>query len=212
MSPLHHPCDARLVDYAAGSLAHGQRLVLASHLFACPECAAKISLVEAVGGALLEALPPAAMREDALDLIMARIERPEPSAAPVVEAPAGWINVPPEVVLAARRATRRVAPGVWTASVAQGPGRSRTYLLGLKPGRGVPHHVHRGAEMVCVIKGAFADGEVVHRAGDFAESDEAVRHHPTVVGDEECVCLIATDRSIVGLDWLGRILIPLMGA
>ncbi len=50
------------------------------------------------------------------------------------------------------------------------------------------------------------------RAGDFAESDEAVRHHPTVVGDEECVCLIATDRSIVGLDWLGRILIPLMGA
>jgi putative transcriptional regulator len=211
MSPKHHPCDARLIDFAAGSLAHGQRLVLASHLTACSACAGKVATAEALGGALLEALPPAALSRDALDRAMARIERPEPPPPPEVPAPTGWIPVPREVTLAARRATRRVAPGVWTASVAHGPGRSRTYLLGLKPGRSVPHHVHRGAEMVCVIKGAYADGEIVHGVGDFAESDEAIRHHPTVVGDEECVCLIATDRSVVGLDWVGRILIPLMG-
>jgi putative transcriptional regulator len=210
MNPIRHPDEARLLDYAAGALDHGQRLVLACHVGACAECAAKVAPAEALGGVLLESSPPVAMSDDALARIMARIDRPPAAAAGVVEPPAGWIRVPPEVVLAARRRTH-VAPGVWTAPVAHGPGRSRTYLLGLKPGRGVPHHAHRGGEMVCVLKGAFVDGDIVHQMGDFSESDETVRHHPTVAGHEDCVCLITSERPIVGLDWFGRIFIPLMG-
>jgi putative transcriptional regulator len=120
--------------------------------------------------------------------------------------------VPREVILAARRSSRRVLPGIWMAPVTRGPGRSRAYLLGLKPGLGVPHHMHRGAELTCVLKGAFRDGEVVLGPGDFVESDESVTHNPTVAGRGECVCLIASEAPLVGLDWVGRIFIPLMGA
>jgi putative transcriptional regulator len=212
MSPKHHPCDARLIDYAAGVLPHGHGLVLASHLAVCAACAGKVAAAEAIGGAFLESIAPTPMRDDALDLIMARIERAQAETAAVVARRAGWIQAPREVALAARRANRRFAPGAWIAPVSHGPGRARTYLLGVKPGRTVPHHVHRGAEMICVLKGAYADGDVVHGPGDFAENDEAVRHHPKAIGETECVCLITTESSLVGLDWLGRIFIPLMGA
>jgi putative transcriptional regulator len=212
MSPNHHPSEARLVDYAAGVLPHGHGLVLASHLAVCRACAEKVATAETIGGALLETIVPTAMRDEALDLIMARIERPVAPPPAEIETPAGWIHVPREVALAARRSNRRFAPGAWIAPVVHGPGRARTYLLGVKPGRGVPHHVHRGAEMICVVKGAYADGDVVHGPGDFAENDEAVRHHPMAIGETECVCLITTESSLVGLDWLGRIFIPLMGA
>jgi putative transcriptional regulator len=211
MSPTHHPFDARLFDYAAGALPTGQRLVMATHLSSCAECAGKVAVAEAVGGALVSSLPPAAMAPDALDRALARIERPQPPSLPSLEPPAGWIRVPREVVLAARRSKRHVAPGVWLAPVVKGPGASRTYLLGMKPGRGVPHHDHSAAEFTCVLKGAFADGDAVHQAGDFDESSRSVRHSPTVVGDGECVCLISSDGPLIGLDWLGRILIPLMG-
>ena len=108
MSPRHHPEPALLVDYATGALDVGPRLVLAAHLGACPACRAEVALAEAVGGAFLDALPPAPLSPDALDRALARIERPAPSrAAP--RSRGDWISVPAPVLQAAERRRRWAA-------------------------------------------------------------------------------------------------------
>jgi putative transcriptional regulator len=65
--------------------------------------------------------------------------------------------------------------------------------------------------MVCVLKGAYRDGDVLHRPGDFACSDETVEHQPRITTEGECVCLIAAEGALIARDWMGRIFQPLVG-
>ncbi|KJS36319.1 MAG: hypothetical protein VR70_14045, partial [Rhodospirillaceae bacterium BRH_c57] len=78
MSVTHHPSDAVLVAYGAGSLGEGLALVVAGHLAFCPRCRDRIASIEAVGGALLEEIEPqapeAAMDPGALDAMLARLD------------------------------------------------------------------------------------------------------------------------------------------
>ncbi len=212
MSVSHHPSEDRLIEFSTGALRPDRALVVATHCAACPVCAGVVALGEAVGGALLRALPPAPMAPDALDLALARIERPvhaegRGSSAPA-PAPADWIEVPADVAHAARHRRRWAAPGVWVAPVMGGPRGARSYLLRVGAGMSVPRHTHRGSEMVCVLKGAFTDRGETYGPGDFVESDEAVEHRPTASGPEECVCLVAVDASLIALDWVGRLFQP----
>ena len=69
-------------------------------------------------------------------------------------------------------------------------------------------HTHRGAEMVCVLKGAFVDGDHTYRPGDFAYSDSDIEHRPEVTGDGECVCLFAAQGALIPRDWVGRVFQP----
>ena len=78
----HHPSEATLVGYAAGVLWKAARPVVAAHLARCPDCRARLELAEAVGGLLLDALPPAPLAPDALRRAMERLDdEPEPAAA-----------------------------------------------------------------------------------------------------------------------------------
>lgn len=210
MTPRHHPSDALLVDYAAGALTTGPRLVVASHLNACPHCARGLALAEAVGGVVLSDLPPAEMRPDALDLALARIERPESPPAASAGLPQDWIKVPAEVLASLRARGRRSAFGAWISPVTKGPGRARTYLIGMAPGRGVARHTHAGYELTCVLKGSFIDGGIVYGPGDFTEHDGDMTHAPQAT-DEDCVCLMATEAPLVPSDWVGRLVFPLLG-
>jgi putative transcriptional regulator len=211
MSPHYHPEAPLLLDYAAGSLGAGPRLVIAAHLGACRACAAAVASAEAVGGALLAAMPPVALRPDALALALARIERPDPPSPRPPASPPGWIEIPPDVVRAYTQRRRWAAPGVWVAPVSRGAGGKRCYLLGVAAGMSVPRHTHRGEEMVCVLKGAYADGDSRHGLGDFAVNDESVDHRPTVTADGECVCLVSADNALVARDWVGRLFQPFVG-
>jgi putative transcriptional regulator len=210
MKPQHHPTAALLVDYGTGALNRNARLVVAGHLGVCASCRRAVAETEAVGGALLAALPPARLQPDALAVALARIERPSPVAM-VPAPPSDWIVVPQEVIEAARSRRRWAAPGVWVAPVARGPGKTRSYLLGIAAGMGVPRHTHRGAEMICVLKGAYRDGDSLHRPGDFACNDETVEHQPRITSDGECVCLVAAEGALVPRDWVGRLFQPLVG-
>ena len=211
MSPIHHPDESLLIDHATGALDIGARLVIGGHLGACPACRATVADIEAVGGALLSTLAPAAMDRDALSLALARIERPAPVEPPRPQGPSDWIAIPPEAMNAAAKRRRWAAPGVWVAPVSQGPGGARSYLLRVGAGMSVPRHTHRGAEMILVVKGAYSDGEVRHGPGDFAVNDESVDHQPRATSDGECVCLIATDEALVPRDWVGRLFQPFVG-
>ena len=51
MTPTHHPSDALLLSYAAGTTAEAEALAMSTHLTFCPECRARLAAAEAVGGA-----------------------------------------------------------------------------------------------------------------------------------------------------------------
>jgi putative transcriptional regulator len=210
MNPRHHPPAELLIDYAAGSMEGGRALVVDAHLGACAACRIDKEIAEAVGGVLMDALPAADLEADAVAKAMARIERPgRASSQTLAAAPPGWIEIPADVVLAARR-RRWAAPGVWVAPVLAGARGQRSYILRVGAGMTVPRHTHAGSELVCVLKGAFTDRGEVYGPGDLAESDGAVEHAPKVTREGECVCLIAADNALIARDWIGRLFQPLV--
>jgi len=58
VAPDHHPSDERLLEYASGAAPEPIALLVATHLALCPACRHVTAELEAVGGALLETLPP----------------------------------------------------------------------------------------------------------------------------------------------------------
>ena len=212
MNPRYHPSHAMLVEYAAGAMAPGRALVMATHVGACPACRQEVALAEAVGGSLMNELTPAAMAAGALEAALARLDQPPPPEPPAAKTGRpDWIEVPGDVLEAALKRKRWAAPGVWVAPVSKGPKGQSTYLLRVAAGMAVPLHSHRGVEMICVLKGAYKDRGHIHRPGDIAENDEEVEHRPKVTGEGECVCLIAADGPLVARDWVGRLFQPFVG-
>ena len=213
MMPNYHPSESLTLEWAAGTLSSGRALIMATHLDVCASCRHDAARAESIGGALLSDLTGTAMKSDALALALARIERPvaeAPAGAAKIQ-PADWIIVPQAVSQAVSRGRPWKAPGVWMAPIRGDGSSERTYLLGMSPGIQVPLHTHKGAELVCVLKGAFADGDHIYRPGDVCESDESVEHRPGVAGDAECVCLVASDHALIARDWVGRLFQPFIG-
>jgi putative transcriptional regulator len=192
-----HPTEANLLAYAAGTLPEALGLVLATHLTGCATCQATVALAEAVGGALLDSLPPAEMAADAAvaDALLAGAPASPFSALPVLQP-----DLPPPL--------NRVAFGRWwtlTRGLRWRPMRAAGSawggLLLVQPGHGLPRHGHKGRELTCALAGAFVDGNDIYRVGDVA--DPVSDHDPLmVVGAEPCLCVIASEgfrlRGIAG--------------
>lgn len=212
MSLVHHPSDAVMAEYAAGTLADGPSLVVSAHLEQCGHCRAQLKLFEAVGGVLIDDLAPAAMHDDALALALARIERPaQPRAAAPKRPGPGGLALPSALARRGVGPRRFVGPGIWVAPVRSNSADGwRTYLLRAPSGVVVPHHGHNGAEFTVVLTGAFRDESGVYGAGDFAEADERFDHHPAAEGDEACVCLISGERGLKSQGLL-RLVQPWLG-
>ena len=210
----HHPNRNRLMEYAAGSISPERAFVLATHVGACAACATEVAAGERAAGDMLNDLPAAPLRADALAHALARTERSpargRDDGHDERPGPADWITVPRAVAEAGRQRRRWAAPGVWVAPVTGRAHGARGYLLRVAPGMSVPRHTHLGVEMVCILKGAFLDRGAVFEAGDYCESDEVVVHNPVARLGEECVCLVAVDQSLVPLDWIGKLFQPLV--
>lgn len=211
MTVHHHPSDLVLLDHAAGRLARGPAMLINVHLSVCPACRAAAAGFEALGGALLEDLPPSQMAPDALDLALARIERPAPDAPPPrpISTPAG-IDLTEALHGLPLGGRRWLAPGIWMRPVLR-EGRSVTYLLRSGPGKRLPRHSHLGEEYVCVVKGAFFDETGHYAAGDFAQSDDELTHSPQTDPDGECICLISAEGPMRMFEPIARALQPLFG-
>lgn len=212
----HHPTEDILWDYYRGALKPGLALVVRSHLELCPDCRGDLALFDGIGAALLDQVEGVAMSDNALDLALARIERPEaPVSRPektVYKTPAflNGIDLPQALKDARIRGRTFVAPGVWLARV-DIPGTARdhlTYLLRVPPGMAMPQHTHRGRETTVVLTGGFKDDRHSYGVGDFVCCDEEHCHSPETEADEDCICLIAQEQPIVPLTWLGRFLQP----
>jgi putative transcriptional regulator len=201
-----HPSEATLVAYAAGTLWVAARPVVQGHLDLCAHCRAAFGLAEAVGGALLDELPPTPLSPDALRRVTERLggrasTPAQPAASPAAVAEDAAMSPPRlrDVRL------RWLAPGVRHAVLLRGPADGTLRLLRVRPGTALPRHAHRGMELTLVLEGAFADETGRHGPGDLVEVDEATTHRPVAGGLTDCVCLIATEGRLRFAGLLGAL-------
>ena len=216
MSILHHPHEDVLADHAMGRLKRGQGLVIEAHLSSCPACRAEVERMEAVGGALLEALPAADLTPDALARVFARIDAPDPPNPPSSRAPApsGLEGIDLEGIFGELPIGRRrwLAPGVWMRPLlSERGGESNTYLLRGAPGMQLLQHGHTGPEFTCILKGAYSDSTGHYGAGDFQYANEGLEHGPLADPDGECICLISAEGPMQMQGLLGKIMQPFVG-
>jgi putative transcriptional regulator len=176
----------------------GFDVVIAAHMQACAACRSEVARLEQLGGSLISEVDPVALGNDALAATLARLDEPFPSPP---SRPSRGLD---QLISGARR--RWVAPGVWSARLdtPHHPD-DRVFLLRVAPGATTAKHSHAGTEFTQILKGALDDGGAIFRAGDFVELGTDHTHHPKVHGDEECLCLFATEGRLVPTGLIGRI-------
>ncbi len=204
----HHPSEALLLRHAAGRLPPAHATVLDAHLARCGQCRVALGAAEAVGGALLQTLAPAALAPDALANTLARLDAPlDPLPAP------GMADRVPDLIGAwPARPWRRIAPGIATLALSPRDATdTRLDMLRVAPGAGLLGHGHAGLETLVVLRGAFEDGVASYAEGDFAEADATLAHRPVALPGGPCICLFATTGHLKPHSLLGRLLRPLLG-
>ncbi len=216
MNISHHFDDATLMAYSAGSLPQGMALLVACHLHWCPQCRERTRVTDAVGGAMLDQLEPAVLKEDALNAVLARLDEPEQEFAAVQpESPSDSTELPAPLGQLLNKPIdelpwKRIGYGVRQLDLAlEGPGATR--LLRISPGVSVPHHTHGGNELTLILRGSYSDEMGRFCRGDVADLDGEVSHQPIVDTDEDCICLIATDAPLKFTGLMGRLVQPFIG-
>lgn len=217
MNIHHHPDDATLLGYGAGSVNEGFSLVVAAHLERCPRCRQRVAESVAIGGSLLAGLEDAPLSASGFDAVWSRIGQEESAPEPARPTPAAGGVLPG--VLAEHLPGglegvrwRYLAPGIRQhvfKDMACDDGTVR--LLSIAPGTTIPQHGHGGSELTLVLKGSFMDQVGRFQAGDVADLDDAVEHQPVADTREHCICLIATDARLRFSDPLSRMLQPFLG-
>jgi putative transcriptional regulator len=219
MGIKHHPKSATLAAYAAGALDEARSVVVATHLEFCEVCRIAVRDFEALGGACLEGIDPAPMSEDALQRFWMRAGQPSIAPAPVSTTAANDRDLSGARPLSAYLKGgldavrwKPVAPGMAQAVLdADGyrPGVLR--LLRIAPGVQLPKHSHKGAELTLLLKGAYEDEIGEFSRGDLVDLDDEDTHSPRAIGDEPCLCLIATSGPLAFKTFLGRAIQPFIG-
>jgi putative transcriptional regulator len=193
----HHPSEATLVAYAAGSLPEALAVVAAVHIGRCVACRRSLTVLEAAGGALLDALPPVPLADDALARLLSRVDGPTPAPLPILNP-----GLPAPLDRVALGRWWRIGRGIrWRALRASGAAWGG--LIQVQPGRALPRHGHAGLELTCVLSGSFADGAGRYEAGDLAESEGDHDEPPLATGAQPCLCIVALEgvrlRGLLGL-------------
>ena len=200
---FHHPSDAVLLAYGAGTLAPAHAQVLAAHITRCQACHASTRMVEEIGGVLISELNPVAMSTGALTRTMAGLDLPAPQRLPRAAttlsglATGCWITIGFGIrlmPLAKRDATD-----------------TRLDLIRVSPGISLPQHDHTGTETSCILQGGYRDASGEYRCGDFAEGEAGLDHAPVALDGEDCICLAATTGRLRARSLIVRLIQPLFG-
>ena len=220
----HHPDDALLLDYATGALGEAESLVVATHMALCPLCRRKVAEFEAIGGASLSDVEQAPMADDALDQMMARLDRPVVdmtdatmgNPAPVVTSTEGDAALTvPEPLRSYLQADLENLPwqsvirGLDEVKLDVGSNDMvRTKMLRIQPGCAMPQHTHDGAELTLVLDGAFSDERGYFARGDLAVTGVDVEHRPVADDKRVCYCIAVTTAPLRLTGPLGRLINP----
>jgi putative transcriptional regulator len=194
MTPLHHPPEEYLLEYASGALSEGESLLVATHAALCAHCRRTIREIEAMAGAVLSSVSPSSVPPALLEATLSRLSS-EPQVR-AVRAPTPSDAVLPKPLLRYTGPLDRVVwkkafKSVWYVDlpvlVGDVPVRLRRFEGGVK----IPMHTHRGAELELILSGGASDdrdGRKFER-GDVAFSDEGDVHSVSIEPDEPCIAL-----------------------
>ncbi len=192
--------DELLMAHACGALPEAFELVVASHVELSDEARAGLATFEAVGGALLESGPSVEMGEGSFDALLKRLTAPQADAIEVArpETQAGIFPAPLRDHLGGDIETvrwRSLGMGARQA-ILQTNGAAKVRLLYIPSGMSMPDHGHGGTEITLVLQGAYRDDRAEFRRGDVEVADQTMEHRPVAFGDEDCICLSATDARL----------------
>ncbi|MEM6413071.1 MAG: ChrR family anti-sigma-E factor [Pseudomonadota bacterium] len=215
----HHPKTETLAAFAAGRLDEARGVVVSTHLTLCAQCRTAVADFEALGGACLEMVDPAPMNDPSMEEFWARASDQEIMPKKHVHRAANDIDLTAVQPLKAyikepldQIKWRSIAPGLAQHVLdAEGYRAGVLRLLKISPGTKMPKHTHGDEELTLVLRGAYSDEMGVFRAGDLADLDDDSEHTPMAIGDEDCICLIATNAPLVFKDLVGKIVQPFVG-
>lgn len=215
----HHPKIETLAAFAAGNLDEALGVVIATHLTLCADCRLAIRDFEALGGACLEAIAPAAMNESALASFWTRAGAQERKVGNASQRAANDFELDAAHPLSSYLKDgvdaiewRSVAPGLSQHVIpAAGYREGVLRLLKINPGVRIPKHSHGDEELTLILRGSYSDEIGDFARGDLADLDDAVLHSPQATGEEPCVCLIATSAPLRFKTLVGRVVQPFIG-
>ena len=214
---VHHARPETLADFAAGRLDEARAVVVARHLALSATSSQLVSDFEAMGGMALEAAEPVEMAPDALEEIFRRAGSAADIMAPSSDAPqltGGQHSLLDDYIKNDFENVnwRPVAPGLSQSIIpAQGYRNGVLRLLKIKPGTRMPKHTHKSTELTLIMRGAYEDEIGEFAVGDIADLDDEHTHSPKAIGDEPCICLIATAAPLVFKTLSGKIAQPFIG-
>lgn len=216
-SPLfgrHGPrpiADEWLLDFASGSAPEAVSVLVAAHLELCPEARATLARLDAVGGALLEELPPAGLSPSSIEAVFARLDGLVQEAPPARATRTGLPRaLAPYLPNGLEGLTWKNAGRGFEEAQLGRRGRHAMSLLRALDGGRVPTHTHTGTEFLLVLDGAFRDERAHYARGEVCVGDADTMHTPTVERGTSCLCLVVDDGAVLLPGWTGRLLNPLL--
>jgi len=217
----HHVSDDLLVSYAAGSLAEGWSIAVATHLALCPSCRRRLNVAECIGGDLLETIAEDSPLEDSWASVRSRLQQQQQkmsaTPAPRQTRPAGHRDGLPEPLRSYvggdvdSLAWRPLGRGAYHIPIKTADAETKVRLLRIPAGKPVPEHGHSGRELTLVLCGSFVDGDVVFARGDIGDVDASLTHQPVATPDTDCICLAVTDAPLKFRSWIVRAMQPFLG-
>jgi len=193
MSILHHPDEELLLAYAGGASGEAMSLLVATHLAFCDQCRRAVAEAESMGGALMEALEPAALKPGALSATMARLDE-APPPAPARPLSRDGVPGPLRPYLSGGFAAlpwRRMGERLAYLPLFRRGG-MRVKLLRGVPGTDTGWHSHRGTEFTLVLQGGFTDATGSYAPGDLQVAADELWHNPVADPGEDCINLSVT--------------------
>ncbi len=191
-----------LTAYAAGTTSPGLSLLCATHLSLAPKARGFVGALEEVGGSLLLAEEVNGVAPVNFDAVLARIGSDQG-----VSTKSGTAN-PLEKALGKSLddiSWKFRLPGISEHVIETFEG-EKVSLLKARPGSIVPAHTHSGIEATLVLRGALKDHGRELFPGDISIAGPEDDHHPEIVGDETCYCLIVLDGALRFTGRFGRAL------
>jgi len=222
MTIQHHPDDDLLLAHAAGRLAGGPAVLIASHVELCAHCQRRTAELETIGGALLEELSPEALAPEALartlaaidaapvaDAVVSKRARQAPRRRPALPDGVAW---PRALQHCSATPWRWLGPGMrWSRVTLPHDAAANVFLLRIGAGKQLPEHTHSDCELTQVLCGTFHDGRALFGPGDFDEADRSFHHQPTVQPGGDCICLASVSGRVLFKGVIARTLGALVG-
>lgn len=217
MTIHHHVSDDLLLSYAAGSLAEGWSIAVATHLALCPACRVRLAEAEEIGGRMLESVEPQPLDEVSWQALRSQLSRGEPRAHVSKPAPprtAPTIPQPLRDYLGGDLDTvkwRPLGKGASQFVIKTGERSTSVRLLKIPAGKPVPEHTHGGRELTLVLSGSFEDASGRFARGDIEDADSTMLHQPVATPEADCICLAVTDAPLRFSSWVVRLVQPILG-